>query len=97
MDKSSKGERTPLRKQAIAPVTVTVEAVATKINENGTFCGFQSFKVVKGPKGASVRQPDNFRKDFIQLYIDLDSGIEGAGKDIKVLTTSETEEKTKLF
>lgn len=95
MDKSSTGARPPLRKTAIAPVTIAVEMVATKVNENGSFCGFQSFKVVKGPKATSIRQPDQRRPDCLQVYVDLK--LEGAGKDLKLLTAADTEEKTKLF
>ena len=35
-------------KRAIAPVTITVKLVASRVNENGTFSGF-TIESVKGP------------------------------------------------
>lgn len=37
-------------KRAIAPVSITVKLVASRINENGTFSGF-TVESVKGPNG----------------------------------------------
>ena len=41
-------ERNPTAKRSIAPVTVTVEITATRINENGTLSGITA-KIVKQP------------------------------------------------
>jgi hypothetical protein len=38
----------PTVKRAIAPVTITVKLVASRVNENGTFSGFV-VESVKGP------------------------------------------------
>jgi hypothetical protein len=40
----------PTVKRAIAPVTITVKLVASRVNENGTFSGFV-VESVKGPNG----------------------------------------------
>jgi len=95
MDKMSKGAQPALEKRAIAPVTITVKLVANKINENGSFCGFQKIEVVSGPKGTSSRQPDMRRMDMVQFYID--PNVEGAGKDLKFQTVGTSEPKTKLW
>ena len=41
-------ERTATQKRSIAPVTVTVEITATRINENGTLSGITA-RIVKQP------------------------------------------------
>lgn len=39
-------------KRAIAPVSITVKLVASRVNENGTFSGFV-IESVKGPNGTT--------------------------------------------
>jgi len=42
----------PTVKRAIAPVTITVKLVASRVNENGTFSGF-TIESVKGPNSST--------------------------------------------
>ena len=79
-------------KRAIAPVSITVKLVASRVNENGTFSGFV-IESVKGPNGTTKAVCPPQGGGAIYIKVESLEGItlreDGA--------TGQTVEKKKLF
>lgn len=79
-------------KRAIAPVTITVKLVASRINENGTFSGFV-VESVKGPNGTAKAVCPPQGGGAIYLKVETLDGITLREDGV----TGQTVEKKKLF
>lgn len=79
-------------KRAIAPVTITVKMVASRINENGTFSGFV-VESVKGPNGTAKAVCPPQGGGAIYLKVETLEGITLREDGV----TGQTVEKKKLF
>lgn len=79
-------------KRAIAPVTITVKMVASRINENGTFSGF-TVESVKGPNGTAKAVCPPQGGGAIYLKVESLEGITLREDGVAATTV----EKKKLF
>jgi len=85
---------TPTLKRSIAPVTVTVEITATRINENGTFSGITAKVVKQSVKGnAFTTAVPPMAGGAIYLKASSLEGLEVLAADAPKATAV----KTKLF